>query len=148
MSKWFFDLQLLSALLTATHFILLGCFYSLLPAFLDRYPTALSSLASEGLHSNPGFTFIPSHNGLSRPPWKDTPHTFLAPETFLSQGGRFHNSFLVSLTLKPGLCGQSSQVLLLAGPETWPTCSNTFSPDFPFWWFPSLPNWAVLKLPL
>lgn len=130
MSKLFSDLQLLSALLIATHSFLLGCFYFLLPAFLAGYPTTLSSLASWGLHSNPGFTFIASHNGTSRPPRRDTQDTLLASSTSLSQGGRFHNSFLVSLTLNPELCGQHCQVLLLAGAKTWPPCSNTFSPGF------------------
>ena len=97
--------QLLSALLTTTYFSLLGWFHSLLAALLSRYPMALASPASWGLQGNPGFTFTASHNGLFRPPFRDTPDTCLTSAAFLRH----------SLTLKPEPCDWG---LLLAGAGT------------------------------
>jgi hypothetical protein len=57
MSKDSSDLQLLSSLLTATNFPFLGWFYSLLAAFLSRYPMALTSRTSWGLQGNFSFLF-------------------------------------------------------------------------------------------
>jgi hypothetical protein len=67
---------------------------------------------------NPVFTFTASHNGLSRPPDRATSDICLASMAYLSQGGLCHSPFLLCLTLKPELCGQSCQVLLLAGAGT------------------------------
>ena len=61
-SKGSSDFQLSSALLTATHFFLLGLLHSLIAAFLGRYPMTLVSQTSCELQGNPGFS---SHNGLS-----------------------------------------------------------------------------------
>lgn len=59
------DLQLLSYLLAATNYFLLGWFRSLLAAFLNRYPTALASGTSWGLQGS--FNFIPSYSGVWYP---------------------------------------------------------------------------------
>ena len=73
MSKCSSDLQLHSALLTATHFFLLDFFHSLLAVFLGRYPTTLASTIVWGLQGNLGSTFRASCNGLSRLPFRDSP---------------------------------------------------------------------------
>ena len=86
---------------------------------------SLASQTSWGLQANPGFNFRASHNGLFRPPFRDTPDTCLASATFL-------NPFLLSLTLNPEPRGQSCQVLLLAGSGTCFACSITSSPAFCF----------------
>ena len=57
---------------------------------------------------------------------------------FFTPGGRFFNPFLLFLTPKPEPCGQSCQVLLLAGAKKWPLNSITTSPAFCFPWFSSL----------
>lgn len=89
MSKISSDLQLLSPLLTATHFSLSGWYHSLLAAFFSKYPMSLASPTGWGLQGSQGFTFTASNSGLSRPSGKDAlKHTSVA---FLSQGGRLHN---------------------------------------------------------
>lgn len=89
MSKISSDLQLLSPLLTATHFSLLGWLHSLLAFLFSKYPMSLASPTGWGLQGNQGFTFTASNSGLSRPSSKDAlKHTSVA---FLSQGGRLHN---------------------------------------------------------
>ena len=55
MSKYSSDAQLLSALLTATHFFLLNWFHSLLADFLSRLCTALASVTSLSLQGNFNF---------------------------------------------------------------------------------------------
>ena len=115
------DLQLLSVLLTITHFSFLGCLYSLLAALLISYAMTLASPTSWVLQGNPGFNFTASHNGLSRPPFRDNPDACLTSAAFLSSGDKFHNDFLLSLTL------------LLSVPGTWSLCSVTSSPAFCFW---------------
>jgi hypothetical protein len=71
--------------LTATHFFLLSCFYSLLAAFLSMYPLALTSPTSWGLQSNhPDFTITVSLSSLSGSACRDTPDIFLAAEAFIS----------------------------------------------------------------
>ena len=50
------NVQLLSALLTANRFFLLGQFYFVLVAFLSRYPMALASLTSWGPQGNLNIT--------------------------------------------------------------------------------------------
>ena len=64
MSKHSSDLQLLSVLLTETHFDLLSWFCFLLATLLGRYPTTLTSPTSWGFQGKPGFTFTASHKGL------------------------------------------------------------------------------------
>lgn len=59
------------------------------------------------------------------------PDTSLALD-FLRYRERFHNPFLITLTLKPASCGWSCQVLLFDGDGTWP---SWFAPDFCCWWF-------------
>ena len=61
------------------------------------------TLASLGLHAGTPLT-----------------HEWLTLLAFLSHEGRFYNTFLVSLTPKPELQGQSCQVLLLARTVTQP----------------------------
>lgn len=56
-----------------------------------------------------------------------TPDTGLASVAFLSHGGRLHNLFLASLTLKPEPWGWSCHVLLLAETWTQPPCSISSS---------------------
>ena len=134
MSKCSSDFQLLSALLTAPHFFLLGCFHSLLADILSPYPRALVSLTLRGLHGNAGFFFTASGEGLSGLPWRDIPATHL-----VSGFQRFHNPSLVSLTLKPVPCGKRSLYL------------NAFSPASYFQSFPLLPKlgcprtWSVAQ---
>lgn len=110
--KGLFNLQLLSVLLTAIQFSLLGrSFHNQSAIFFSRYPTVLASEISWSPHGNPGFTSTASHNGFSVPPRRNNAWTQLLP---LATEGDFLNSFLVSLTLKPQPCGQSCQVLLFA----------------------------------
>jgi hypothetical protein len=87
MSKCSSELQLLSALLTATHFSLLGWFHLQVAAFLDRNPRTMEPPTSWDLQGNPGFNFTASHNGLSGPPRRDTPAMSLASEAFLRTEG-------------------------------------------------------------
>lgn len=114
----------LIALLTTTHISLLCCFHAFLAVLLGRYPMILASLTSWGLQWMSDFTLIPSHSGLSGPPCRDTSDICLSSVASLSHGGRFHNPFLVPLTLKPEPHGQSCQVLLLAGTRTCPLSFN------------------------
>lgn len=58
----------------------------------------------------------PSSQLCKRPRWACNTH--LALKTFLSHSWRFHNSFLMSLTLKLEPCGWSFQVLLFDGAPT------------------------------
>lgn len=86
-----------------TPFSVVDCntfFLSLSSDILERYSMALVSPKSCSLQANLGFTFAASHIGLCEPPCRDTPATFLALVSFLSQRGRFHNPFILSLTLK------------------------------------------------
>lgn len=77
----------LSALLAAAQFSLLGCFHSQSAALLGSSPTALALPTAWAQQQNPGFTFTASHNRLSWPPYKDSlDTTCLASETFLSCG--------------------------------------------------------------
>lgn len=76
----------------------------------------------------------------SRPVYRDTSDTCLASEAFISHGGRFHEPFLLSLTLNSETSGQHCQVLLLVRVETWSSPLIASSPVFWFWWFPSLPK--------
>ena len=115
-----------------THFSLLGLF----PHSVYSSPWQLSHSSSIsntfGSPLKSDFMFTVSHNGLSRPPYRDTPDTHMASVIFLSHRERFHSSLFDSLTLKPEPYGQSYQVFLLAGAGTWPPHSNTFSSAF---WF-------------
>jgi hypothetical protein len=125
------------------HFLFLSLFHSpwtvssagilwlwhpqLLRVSREILPSQLYTVAPEGLYA-----------GILKDYFNAGPDTSLASVVFLSCGGRFHNLFLVFLTLKPELHG--CQVLLLTRAGTWPLHSNTFSPAFCCWWFPSLPK--------
>lgn len=100
--------------------------------FLGRSPTTLASPAFWGLQGNLDFAFTDLHNGLSRPPCRDTHDKLLNSTPLLSHGGRSHNHFLVYLTLKTEPHSQHSQVLLLARARTWTPHSITFLSDFCF----------------
>lgn len=92
------------------------------PCYVSRFPQQVSHGSGiSNIMGFPGLTFTASCNVLSVPPCRDTPDTRLAPEAFLSHGGRAHNLFLVSLTLKSEPWGQSCQVLLLGGAGTSPS---------------------------
>jgi hypothetical protein len=56
---------LLSSLLIATHFLLLGWFHFLLAVFNHKYPRALTTSTSWGYQDNPDFAF--RANGISGP---------------------------------------------------------------------------------
>lgn len=69
----FFNFQLISPLLTVTYFILLGCFHSILVAFLSRYQwIGISNIL--GYPKEPKSQF---DSGLSRPPQASTQGLFL-----------------------------------------------------------------------
>ena len=76
-------------------------FPGLVPLSVSSFPQQLSHDSGIsrvlGLQGNPGYTLTALHNGLSR----DTPDTCPTPAAFLSHEERFHNPFLLSLTLKP-----------------------------------------------
>lgn len=87
------------------------------------------------LQGNLGFTFTTSWNGLSGPPCRNTPELCQASVNVLSHGGRVHNNFIVSLTLKSKPCDWNYQDLVLVGVgdcwvETWLPHSITSSPVF------------------
>lgn len=98
----------IAAWLTAAHFSLLGRFYSLLAASSAGVPR-LWHLPHRGFTLKP---YTMSSLGLHR---MHTPDTLLTSMASLSHGGRFHNPFLLSLTLRPEPQGQGCHVLLLAG---------------------------------
>ena len=100
MSMYSCDPQFLSTLFTVTHFFLLNWFHSLLTANLGRSHITLPFLSSWGLQGNMHLAFTASHNGFSGSQLRDIHNTCLASEAILSSGGRFHNFFLLSLTLK------------------------------------------------
>lgn len=75
---------------------------------------AISTLPTEPSPS-PGFLLTVSHYGAGKP----LTHTCLALAAFLSWG-KVYNPSVISLTLKLEPSGQSCQVLLLDGVETWP----------------------------
>jgi len=93
MSKY--SSALLSTVSIATNLPLLGWFYTMLAALLDRYPTVQTSPTSWGLHGNPGFKSTSSCSGLSGLHSRDIPDTHLASVAFLSCSQRFHNPYLV-----------------------------------------------------
>lgn len=103
-----------------------------------RHPMAIFSTMFLGLQSNAGFSFLASHNSFSGPPCMDIPDTYLASIVFLSDGGIFHQPFLLFLTLNPKPYGRSYQIFLLVGAEIKPPYSITSSPNLCFQWFPSL----------
>ena len=65
---------------------------------------------------------------------RDTPATHLTSAAFLIFRGRFHNPFLITLTLKPGPRGRCCYVLRL---ELGPSFQYTLS-GVCVWWLPSL----------
>jgi hypothetical protein len=67
--------------------------------FFDRCPTIMESPTSWGVQGNLSFT-RDSHNWPVRAPCMDNSATCLASAAFLNHRGRFHNAFLLSLTLK------------------------------------------------
>lgn len=119
-------------LLTVTLFSLLGFFHAWFGAFPSRHP--VTSSTPLGLQGNPGFTFRASCSGISGRAHRITPDTCLASVSFLSQDERFHNLFIVFMTLQRDPQEQNCQVLLL----TWPPSSITFASAFYCWLFPSL----------
>lgn len=85
MSKRSSALRVLSALLTATHFLLLGWFRILLAVFFGRYLMTLAFPISWDLQ---GFNFTASHNGLSGSPCRDSFGTCLPQRlSFVTEGG-------------------------------------------------------------
>lgn len=91
-SKQFSDLQLISALLTATHFSYLGWFGLISQQhFLAGIPTDLASPTSCDLQDNPGFNFTTSQNDLSWAACKNSPAVGLSSPSFLNHSGRWHN---------------------------------------------------------
>lgn len=87
-----------SALLTVTPFFLL---VGSLP--ISSFPLQVSHASSIfnllGSPRQTVFNITDSHNGHSRPPFRE-PLTCLAKLAFLSHKGRFHTTFLLSLPLK------------------------------------------------
>lgn len=94
--------------------------HSLVIAFLVKYSMAVASLILWDSQDNPGFTFITSYNDFSGHPYQDAADTCLVSAAFLRCGGRLHNPFFLSLTLKPVPHGQKCRILLLAEAGTWP----------------------------
>lgn len=107
-------------------------------SFPFRHPMVIFSTMCLGLQSNAGFTFKASHNSLTESPCMKIPDTHLTSVVFLSEGGIFHQPFLIFLTLNPELYGRSCQIFLLIGAGIKPPYSITSSPNLCFQWFPSL----------
>jgi hypothetical protein len=105
----------------------------LVPLPVSRCSMAMASQTSWGLQGNLAFTITASYNGISGSPFGDTPVIYLGSVAFLTCRERFHNPFLLSLTLKPEPCGWSCQVLLLAGARTWTPSFNYIFTSFLFW---------------
>ena len=99
-----YDIQHLSALLTATIFFLLGWLYSILD-FLLRYPTVLAFLTSWGLQSN--FNFIASSSSV-----RDL-HTIFRP---LPKGLDHFSSFALCSTLGSGWLHTTASAVLVGHP--------------------------------
>ena len=135
MSKGSSDLQFLSALLTATHFSLLGWLHIWSAAILSRYLRTLSPPTFWSLQSHSGFIFSVSFNDVSAIPLTHAWPHWLS----LLKEGDSSTSFQYWLqNQKHETRGWSCQVLLLAEARTWPSHSNTSALAFCWWWFPLL----------
>lgn len=113
MSKCSSDLKLLSALLTAVHFFLLGWFHPLLAGFLRKYLMALASPIFWGLHI---IQVSASHHGIFIPSCRDTPDICLTLVVFLSLG----NNFLLSLSLSKNHVTKAAKFCCFLGLENGP----------------------------
>lgn len=123
------ELQLFPALLTTT-LLSLG----LVPHPVLSFPQQVSHGSDiSNILGSPRQSLLHLHSFTQWLSWRNTTATHLASADFLSQGGRFHNPYFVSLIRRPEAHGQSCQVLLLSGAGAWASCLA-----FCFQWFPSL----------
>ena len=96
-------------------------FFTWSTAFIGRYLMTLTScgLQASLSHLNT-MAYLGVHAGIP------LTHTRLTSATFLCHRGRFHNTFLVPLTLKSEPCVQSCQVLPLLGLDHGPSFKYIF----------------------